>query len=309
MSQFYPAQMFYCSGWEAIHVSAYHCSRKDCSINISHYFFFQIDFEIAKTGISVHSCQVELYSKSRLSKWLYLIRIGVNWRTKQRSAEVFPGAAGTFKPKHIYKKEKHSVTYSGRLPNFQVSRDCIDLLDPVTLNFKSKCKSKLFYYTGLFYYTVVFNNSWCGLQYCSILGLASHLFSLTHYNLVLWLSHARRTGFRDWDAGVATILYSTDRETCRQLAAWLAPLPYPHLPQVIRKASIAQPERWYPYSHAGYGHGCVTKSMTLSVRDRCWSGLLTVNYTTHPPSPPRLDMQLLDVILPFQGHAFSHMIR
>lgn len=63
MSQFYPAQMFYCAGWEAIHVSAYQCSRKDCSINIFYHFFFQRDFEIAKTGISVHSCQVELYTK------------------------------------------------------------------------------------------------------------------------------------------------------------------------------------------------------------------------------------------------------
>lgn len=49
------------------------------------------------------------------------------------------------------------------------------------------------------------------------------------------------------------------------------------VPQVIRKASIAQPECWYPYLRAGYRHGCVTKSMSLSVRDRCLSGLLTVN--------------------------------
>ena len=56
-------------------------------------------------------------------------------------------------------------------------------------------------------------------------------------------------------------------------------------PQAIRKASTAQPECWYPHSHAGYGHGHVTKSMPLSVHDRCWSGLLTVNYM---PSRSRL---------------------
>ena len=42
---------------------------------------------------------------------------------------------------------------------------------------------------------------------------------------------------------------------------------WPHCPipdsQVIRKASIAQPECWYPFSHAGYRHGYVTKSMSL----------------------------------------------
>lgn len=200
----------------------------------------------------------------------------MSWRTKQWSAKVFLDAAGTFKPKHNSKKEKHSVVYSGRLPNFQVSKDCTDNLDPVTCNFKNRCKSKIFYYTGLFYYTADFNNSWCGLQHCSILGSASHLVSLTCYSLILWLSHAGSTGFRDADARVTTILYSTDRDPCRQLAVWLVPLPYP---QVIRKASITQSACWYAYSHAGYVHGHVTKSMPLSVCDRCWSGLLTVNYT------------------------------
>lgn len=52
--------MFYFLEWEAIQIFAYQSSRKDCSINILYHFFFQIVFEIAKTGISVHSCQMEL---------------------------------------------------------------------------------------------------------------------------------------------------------------------------------------------------------------------------------------------------------
>lgn len=60
MRQYYLAQMFYFLEWEAIHIFAYQSSRKDCSINILYHFFFQIVFEIAKTGISVHSCQMEL---------------------------------------------------------------------------------------------------------------------------------------------------------------------------------------------------------------------------------------------------------
>lgn len=63
MRQYYLAQMFYFLKWEAIHIFAYQSSRKDCSINILYHFFFQIVFEIAKTGISVHSCQMELQSK------------------------------------------------------------------------------------------------------------------------------------------------------------------------------------------------------------------------------------------------------
>lgn len=62
MRQYYLAQMFYFLEWEAIQIFAYQSSRKDCSINIlslSYHFVFRIVFEIAKTGISVHSCHVE----------------------------------------------------------------------------------------------------------------------------------------------------------------------------------------------------------------------------------------------------------
>lgn len=52
--------MFCFLEWEAIHIFASQSSKKDCSINILYYFVFQIVFEIAKTGVSVHSCQVEL---------------------------------------------------------------------------------------------------------------------------------------------------------------------------------------------------------------------------------------------------------
>lgn len=40
-------------------------------------------------------------------------------------------------PSIFTKKEKHYVVYSGRLPNFQVIRDCIDLL-----NSKASAKAK-----------------------------------------------------------------------------------------------------------------------------------------------------------------------
>lgn len=153
---------------------------------------------------------------------------------------------------------------------FSSKPNCTDSLDHVLSNSRHK-SGKIFLYTRLFFYTAVFSNSCCRLQYCSVLGSA-HLVFLTCYNLILCLSHAGRTGYRDGSAGVTTILYSTARDPCRLLAAWLFPLSYP-ISQVIRKASRAQAECWNPYSYAGQAHGHVAKPMSLSVSDRRWSGL------------------------------------
>lgn len=196
-----------------------------------------------------------------------------------------------FKPKHIYKKKKHSVAYSGRLPNFQVSRDCIDLLGSVMCNFKSRCKSKVFYYAGLFYYIAVFNNSWCALQCCTILRSASHLVSLTCYNLILCLSHAGRTGFREADTVVTTILCRADRDPCRRVAARLDPLPYPCLPSDQKCIYCT---RWMLVSLLTcWTWAWLCDKVNVSVST--WQMLiwaLNSKLRAPPSTPSRLDMQL-----------------
>lgn len=54
--------------------------------------------------------------------------------------------------------------------------------------------------------------------------------SLTCYDLILWLSHVGRTGYRDAGAGVTTILYSTDRGSLQTAGCTTAPIvlsPFP----------------------------------------------------------------------------------
>lgn len=55
---------------------------------------------------------------------------------------MFLDAAGVFKCKQNHRKEKHSVACSGRLPDFQASRDRITLLDPVLSHTTSKAGAK-----------------------------------------------------------------------------------------------------------------------------------------------------------------------
>lgn len=145
-------------------------------------------------------------------------------------------------------------------------------------NFKSRYKRRLFYYIGMqSSVSADMGDNTEAVAYC---GQHHTLFPLTCYSSIFWF-FCGCVMLEGQDLGMQMLelqLYSADRDPCSCMTTWLAarPAPLPWLsPQVIRSAPITQPELWYLTWWVW--HSCVTETLSLTVPDRYWSGLLSVN--------------------------------